>query len=305
MSKDDAYYAPHRNNPFPSRFRNGAAKVGVDGGLAMDAVELLSPPPGLEAPTPPTTPAHPPDTAADVLWSQSTPRGRLRSRSLPGSGFASRSNSEIFGYPDTASDAGSSVDSALGVDVSEGSWGAAGAAEWRKKNAEQTAIMVQYLEDLEALFGSSVDSSTTGIYNDASSCASLDDAVLSPSNSFSSRDGDIFQRSSEHRITIGSPERFRALVQHWETRQTDVASGYVLPVRLRYVDPCLVQRFNELRRMWEEQQMISTSMAASSASRQLAAATAAAANRTSPPKSFDVCTTPSQSDNFSAGKLPS
>jgi len=294
MSKDDAHYAPHRDNPFPSRFRNGGAKVGVEG-VVVEAVDLLSPPPGVETVTPPPTPTCWLETV-DVVRRQSTPRVRLRSRSLPGSAMTSRNGSDFFGCPpDTSSDTGSSVDSALGVDVSDSSSWGAGTVGWRKKNAEQTALMVQYLEDLEALFGSSVESSTTGIFNDCSSCASLEEAILSPSNSASSRDGDTFQRLSEHRVTVGSPERFRALVQHWETRQSDVTSGYGLPVRLRYVDPCVVQKFNELRRLWEEQQLATVGSVASRHFNTIS-------SRRTPIQSVDFSKTSRPVLAFSAGK---
>jgi len=281
MSNDDAHYAPHRGeNPFPSRFRNAAAKLVSSGGGDDSDTSLLSPNLGLE--TPPPTPITPQDVdvTGSSIWCQS-----WRSHSLPGS----REGSRIFGLvgEGAGSDDGgaSSADSAVEFDVADDSTGAAarpfierGGRRKSHHNAEHAAVLVRCLEQLRVLLDT--DSSQT----DCSSCASLDEAVFSPTSSMSGRDDymtDVLQRPAPGTTDCrpSAHERFRALVDRWEEAgQTDV----VLPARLRFADLHLMQRFAELRRMWESQQTstsFASSASTSSSSSSAAAASAAASIR--------------------------
>jgi len=261
MSKDDAHYAPHQENPFPSRFRNATAKLVCSGD---NPDRLLSPSIGLR--TPPPTPITPQDIAGSSIWCQS-PR-TWRSHSLPGSTTTSRDGSHIFGFADGGSDDGcSSADSAVEFDLADDSCAASArfVERGRRKshNAEHAAVLVRCLEQLRVLLDSPVDSSTTPAANDGSSCASLDEAVFSPTSSMSSRDDYVTERpvTSSSCQRPGPHERFRALVERWEAGQADV----VLPARLRFADLHVMQRFSELRRMWESQQTTSSSTSSSAA----------------------------------------
>jgi len=244
MSKDDAHYAPHRENPFLSRFRNATAKL-VCSNDNPDT--MLSP---SFQPTPPSTPITPLDIAGSSVWCQS-PR-TWRSHSLPGSTLTSLDGSRMFGLAESGSeDACSSADSAMEYDVADDS-SARLVEHGRRKshNAEHAAMLVRCLEQLRVLLDTSVDTSATP---DCSSCTSLDEAVFSPTSSMSSRDDymtDSLSRPVTAECRAGAHERFRALVARWEARQADV----VLPARLRFADLHVMQRFSELRRMWESQQ---------------------------------------------------
>jgi len=118
-------------------------------------------------------------------------------------------------------------------------------------NTEDAAVMVRCLEQLRVLLDTSPAAAS-------SSCASVDEAVFSPTSSLSSRD-DYITDMSQRRVTTadcrpGPRERFRKLLEHWEAGQVDV----VLPARFRFADPHVIQRFSELRRMWESQQATAT-----------------------------------------------
>ena len=254
MSKDDAHYAPHRENPFLSRFRNATAKL-VCSNDNPDT--MLSP---SFQPTPPSTPITPQDVAGSSVWCQS-PR-TWRSHSLPGSTLTSLDGSCMFGLAESGNeDACSSADSAVEYDVADESCARLVERGRRKShNAEHAAMLVHCLEQLRVLLDTSVDSSV----NDCSSCTSLDEAVFSPTSSMSSRDDymtDSLSRPVTAECRAGAHERFRALVARWEARQADV----VLPARLRFADLHVMQRFSELRRMWESQQTASTLSASSAA----------------------------------------
>lgn len=254
MSKDDAHYAPHRENPFPSRFRNATAKLVS----SNDNADVLCSP-SFELNTPPPTPITPQDITGSSTWYQSS--RTWGSHSLPGPILVSRDGSHVFGLADTGSDdGGSSADSALEFDVTDDSCAASGLfiERGRRKshNAEHAAMMVRCLEQLRVLLDSSVDSSPAAAGNDDSSCASLDEAVFSPTSSMSSRDdfaADMSQRPVTADCRLGPQERFRKLLERWEAGQADV----VLPARFRFADPHVMQRFGELRRMWESQQITS------------------------------------------------
>jgi len=261
MSKDDAHYAPHRENPFPSRFRNAAEKLVS----SNDSADMLRSP-SFELLTPPPTPVTPQDIAGSSVWCQS-PR-TWRSHSLPGPMLVSRDGSCVFGFADTVSDDGaSSADSAVEFDAADDSCAASGLFIERRRrkghNTEHAAMMVRCLEQLRVLLDSSVDSAVAA-GNDGSSCASLDEAVFSPTSSMSSRD-DYPSDTSQRAVTVdcrrGPQERFRKLLERWEAGQVDV----VLPARFRFADPHVMQRFGELRRMWESQQSSASSAAAAAA----------------------------------------
>jgi len=262
MSKDDAHYAPHRENPFPSRFRNAAAKLVSSND---DADMLCSP--SFELQTPPPTPITPQDIAGSSTWCQS-PR-TWRSHSLPGPTLMSHDGSRVFGFADNGSDdGGSSADSAVEFDVADDSYAASGlfVERGRRKshNAEHAAMMVRCLEQLRVLLDSSIDTSATAAGNDGSSCASLDEAVFSPTSSMSSRDdymADTMQRPVTVDCRLGPQERFRKLLERWEAGQADV----VLPARFRFADPHVMQRFSELQRMWESQQATTSDLSSSAA----------------------------------------
>jgi len=274
MSKDDAHYAPHRENPFPSRFHNAAVKL-VSCDDSCDV--LLSP--DLDVHTPPPTPLTPQDIDGSSVWCQS-PRA-WRSHSLPGATVMSSSGSYVFGLADGGSDDGvSSADSAVEFDISDYSCAASGllmeCGRRKSRSAEHAAMMVRCLEQLRVLLDSSVDSAATATGNDDSSCASLDEAVFSPTSSMSSRD-DVCQRSLTADCRPGPQERFRQLLERWEAGKADV----VLPARFRFANPHVMQRFSELRRMWESQQTASglTSSLSSSSSPSSSSAAVAAATR--------------------------
>lgn len=260
MSKDDAHYAPHRENPFPSRFRNATEKLVCSN---ENRETLLSP--TVELQTPPPSPITPHDTAGSSVCCQS-PR-TWRSHSLPESARTSRDGSRVFGFVESGSDDGcSSADSAVEFDVADDSSVASARIVRRKShNAEHAAMLVRCLEQLRVLLDPSVDSSSLRpAGNDCSSCASLDEAVFSPTSSMSSRDDYATERPATVDCRPGPQERFRALVERWEAGQADV----VLPARLRFADLHVMQRFSDLRRMWESQQTtsdLSTSATAAAA----------------------------------------
>jgi len=260
MSKDDAHYAPHRENPFPSRFGNAAEKLV----LSNDNMDVLRSP-TFELQTPPPTPITPQDIVGSSTWCQS-PRA-WRSQSLPGPMVMSCDGSHVFGFAETSSDDGtSSADSAVEFDLADDSCAASGLflEHGRRKShtVEHAAMMVRCLEQLRVLLDSSVDSSAAAAGNDASSCASRDEAVFSPTSSLSSRDdcmADAAQCSAGGDSRLGPQERFRKLLERWEAGQADV----VLPAQFRLADLHVMQRFGELRRMWESQQTTSAAAAAS------------------------------------------
>lgn len=261
MSKDDAHYAPHRENPFPSRFRNAAEKL-----ISSDDNADVLRSPSFELQTPPPTPITPHDIAGSSTWCQS-PR-TWKSHSLPGPVVTSRDSSRVFGFADAGSeDGGSSADSAVEFDVAEDSTAASGLFIERRtrksQNVEHAAMMVRCLEQLRVLLDSPVDTSIRTTGNDSSSRASLDEAVFSPTGSMSSRDDYTANTSQRPAVDcrIGPQERFRQLLERWEAGQADV----VLPARFRFADPHVMQRFNELRRMWESQQSSDLSAASSAA----------------------------------------
>jgi len=168
----------------------------------------------------------------------------------------------VFSFADAGSDdALSSVDSAVEFDVADDSCAASGlfieCGRRKSHNAEHAVMMVRCLEQLRVLLDTSVDSSSAGATaNDSSSSASVDDAMFSPTSSLSSRDdcmADTSQRSLATECHPGPHERFRKLLERWEAGQADV----VLPARFRFADPHVMQRFSELRRMWESQQTAS------------------------------------------------
>jgi len=253
MSKDDAHYAPHRENPFPSRFHNATAKLVS----SNDNLDMLSPSFDLQSHSP--TPITPHDITGSSIWCQS-PR-TWRSHSLPGSSLVSRDGSHVFGFADGGSDdAVSSADSAVEFDVPDDSCPASGlfieCGRRKSHNAEHAVMMVRCLEQLRVLLDTSIDSSAAAAANDGLSSASADEAMFSPTSSLSSHDdyiADTPKRSVGTECHPGPHERFRKLVERWEAGQADV----VLPARFRFADPHVMQRFNELRRMWESQQTTS------------------------------------------------
>lgn len=262
MSKDDAHYAPHQENPFPSRFRNAATKLISSNG---NAAELLSP--CYDDDTPPPTPVTPQEMTGSPVWT-------WKSYSLPGSSLVSRDGSRVFGLVDvSANEDGhcSSADSAVEFDVGDESCAASGLFVERlgrkSHNAEHAVMMVRCLEQLRVLLD-----------DDGSSRTSVDEAVFSPTSSLSSRD-DFTTDSSLPAVSIvgrpGPHERFRKLLARWEAGHEDV----VLPARLRFADAHVVQRFSELRRMWESQQATSASSSAATGATVIATATVANGRR--------------------------
>ena len=248
MSKDDAHYAPHRENPFPSRFRNATAKLVSSNDNAADALspgagELRSPPPSPSTSPPP----HDLAAAAGSSWCPS-PR-TWRSHSLPGSSLVSCDGSRVFGF--AADDDVSSADSAVEFDVADDSGLLMDCA--RRTSAEHAVMMVRCLEQLRVL----LDTPGVDPSDDSPSTASVDEAVFSPTSSLSSRDDHSSAETSSQRPAERRPgphERFRKLLERWEEAgQADV----VLPARFRFADPHVMQRFGELRRMWESQQTTS------------------------------------------------
>lgn len=258
MSRDDAYYAPHRDNPFVSRFPP-ACCPGADPLTPASPVSY----------EPPFSPPYTPSSSLSHHHHHPVPRSRLRSQSLPNDSLACH---DVPGACDAGS---SSYDSALGVDLLDSSSSAAAldGAGFHDK-------MVQCLEDLDAFLDSSSDRHSLQCMS-SPSCTSLEDSFqsLSMSNSFSSFNPASTFRQPASASSSAAPggvgggqpqdaEKIRALIAHWEMKQSNSpgggsASNYTagMPVRLRYVDPCVVQKFNELRRMWDEQQMLNSSSA--------------------------------------------
>lgn len=132
MSRDDAYYAPQKGNPFPPHFRDATAKVVGSILNCPDYLEMQSPRSAVT--TPPETPLPP----ADSSWVPEYRRQRRRSHSLPGTplfidepsfnigadavfGTAGRKTCSVTSsthrLEDACSDDTESIDSALGLDT--------------------------------------------------------------------------------------------------------------------------------------------------------------------------------------------
>lgn len=133
MSRDDAYYAPQKGNPFPPRFRDATAKVVGSLLNRPDYLETQSPLPAKTAPPMPQLSPY------DSSWCPEFERHRRRSHSLPGtplfideSSFGVGADTMFGGFDgggtrgtvlsthrleDACSDDAESVDSALGLDT--------------------------------------------------------------------------------------------------------------------------------------------------------------------------------------------
>lgn len=132
MSRDDAYYAPQKGNPFPPHFRDATAKVVGSLLNRPDFLETQSPLPTKTAPPMPQLSPY------DSSWCPEFERHRRRSHSLPGtplfideSSFSVGAETMFGGYDsgthgtdlsthrldDACSDDAESIDSALGLDT--------------------------------------------------------------------------------------------------------------------------------------------------------------------------------------------
>ena len=282
MSRDDAFYTPHKDNPFATRFADANAKLMGD---ASGSASWW-----MQTATPPCTPLTPASADAGV-W----PVPARRARSLPGSPAVRRrrraSSRLAPRYPDDGSDGDSdaSEDSALGLDSGGAGRGTGGRVSvdmfsapclWRRPPLPPPASArgrrpppadgrAPCYSSSESCFSESFDGS----------------CVLSPTSSHgSSRDADLDWTPApgrhahlfyEHRLR--SRHRFQQLVARWEAAQLRPGAGRRAPSGLpRPAAPTpplqqlashsqpLEHRFQKLRLEWETRQQAAPPLRASS-----------------------------------------
>lgn len=260
MSKDDAYYTPHTDNPFASKFKDASMKL-VCGHREFPPTKFDLPSPS-HPHTPPATPASP----EDMRWMRPLSSWFNRCHSLPGSPDSSnvqhvQSTSKMLhatspiqpgaltlpifrrfkresvadDLADTLSDTSSTADSALGLDVfvkdlSTSQFTSKYFVRRKQYNVSlgrflsRSELMAGYFESRQAVerFMATDDEMAMTSFSSSESCLSVDEsALLSPTSSYSS-DSDFWQRSVQWRAyeKLQSREKVQGLVRMWERIQT-------------------------------------------------------------------------------------
>lgn len=260
MSKDDAFYTPHTDNPFATKFKDATTKL-VSGLVDFQRLKF-----DLPSPSHPHTPPATPTSPEHLRWTKPLDSWFQRCPSLTSSPYASKiqthdvhwltktcrtvsSSSRPGNLPvslfkelnyenfeedsgDALSDTSSAADSALGTEILRSDTRAA--ARWfvRRKQynvslsrfLSRSDLMGRYVERrraTECVYGTDNELSMTS-FSSSESCLSVDDsALLSPTSSYSG-DSDFWRRSAHWRAyeKLQSRERVQGLVKMWETIHT-------------------------------------------------------------------------------------
>lgn len=260
MSKDDAYYTPHTDNPFATKFKDATTKL-VSGPVDFQWLKF-----DLPSPSHPHTPPATPTSPEHLRWMKPLDSWLKRCHSVPSSPYASKiqthevrwltetcqtvSSSRPGNLPaslfeelncenfeedsgDALSDTSSAADSALGTEILRSDRSVA--ARWfvRRKQynvslsrfLSRSDLMGRYVERRQAtterVYGADNELSVTP-FSPSESCLSVDDsALLSPTSSYSG-DSDFWRRSARWQTyeKLQSREKVQGLVKMWEMIHT-------------------------------------------------------------------------------------
>lgn len=238
MSKDDAYYTPHTDNPFAAKFKDASLKL-VSGHREFPPTKFDLPSPS-HPHTPPATPASP----EDMRWMRPLSSWFNQCHSLPGSPESSshvqgvqwmsktlhatspilpgaltlpifrrfKRESVADDLADALSDTSSTADSALGLDVfvkdlTTSQFTSKYFVRRKQYNVSlgrflsRSELMASYFESRQAVerFMARDDEMAMTSFSSSESCLSVDEsALLSPTSSYSS-DSDFWHRSVQWR----------------------------------------------------------------------------------------------------------
>lgn len=260
MSKDDAYYTPHTDNPFAAKFKDASMKL-VSGHREFPPTKFDLPSPSHPY-TPPATPASP----EDMRWMRPLSSWFSQCHSLPGSPDSSnvrgvqwtsktlhetspilpgaltlpifrrfKRESVADDLADALSDTSSTADSALGLDVfvkdlTTSQFTSKYFVRRKQYNVSlgrflsRSELMASYFENRQTVerFMARDDEMAMTSFSSSESCLSVDEsALMSPTSSYSS-DSDFWHRSMQWRAyeKLQSREKVQGLVRMWERIQT-------------------------------------------------------------------------------------